>query len=173
MLAVSVRRVHGLQSFGAAVTHRYGRDAGWPALQTEATAQGASDEQVRFRAVPCRLSRHVGRNDMEAVILARFAVIKVGKALSVDDLVKKPAPRGRKPNPRDEDLAKLVNEVSSGPESQVIPWEFEGKVATARLAASRVIKSTNVRVFVSSRPDYPGRLLFSRVPLSGRQSRRG
>ena len=105
--------------------------------------------------------------------MARFAVIKVGKALSVDDLVKKPAPRGRKPNPRDEDLAKLVNEVSIGPESQVIPWEYEGKAATARLAASRVIKSMKVRVFVSSRPDYPGQLLFSRVPLSGRQGRRG
>jgi hypothetical protein len=108
---------------------------------------------------------------MEAVSLAKFTVIKVGKALSLDDLMKKPAPRGRKPNPRDEDLVKLVNEVTVGPESQVIPWEFEGKIATARLAASRVIKGMNVRVFVSSRPDYPGQLLFSRVPLSGRQGR--
>ena len=110
--------------------------------------------------------------NLEAVNLAKFTVIKVGKALSVDDLTKKPAPRGRKPNPRDEDLAKLVNEVSVGPESQVIPWEFEGKIATARLAASRAIKSMDAHVFVSSRLDYPGQLLFSRVPLSGRQGRR-
>ena len=110
---------------------------------------------------------------MEAVSLAKYNVIKVGKALSVDDLTRTRAPRGRKPNPRDEDLAKLVNEVSVGPESQVIPWAFEGKIATARLAASRAIKNMNVRVFVSSRPDYPGHLLFSRVPLSGRQGRRG
>jgi hypothetical protein len=109
---------------------------------------------------------------MEAVSLAKFTVIKVGKALSVDDVTKKPAPRGRKPNVRDEDLAKLINEVSVGPESQVIPWEFEGKLATARLAANRVIKSMDAHVFVSSRPDYQGQLLFSRVPLSGRQGRR-
>src|SRR5664280_590556 len=104
--------------------------------------------------------------------MAKYAVIKVGKPMTLDELTKKVAPRGRSVSPRDEDLAKLVNEVSVGPESQVIPWEFEGKVATARLAASRVIKSMNVRVFVSSRPDYPGQLLFSRVPLSGRQGRR-
>ena len=103
--------------------------------------------------------------------MAKFAVIKVGKALSVDDLMRKPAPRGRKPNPRDEDLAKLVTEVSAGPESQVVPWEFEGKIATARLAAARAIKRMDVRVFVSSRPDYPGRLLFSRIPLRQRGRR--
>lgn len=105
--------------------------------------------------------------------MVKFTVIKVGRALSVDDLTKKPAARGRKPNPRDEDLARLVKEVSAGPESQVIPWEYEGKVATARLAASRAIKRMDVHVFVSSRPDYPGQLLFSRVPLSGRQGRKG
>ena len=110
---------------------------------------------------------------LEAVRLAKFAVIKVGKPLSVNDITKKAPPRGRRPNPRDEDLAKLVNEVSVGPESQVVPWEFEGKIATARLAASRVIKSMNIRVFVSSRAEFPGQLLFSRVPLSGRQARRG
>ena len=104
--------------------------------------------------------------------MAKFNVIKVGKPLSVDDLTKKQSPRGRKPNPRDEDLAKLINEVSVGPELQVIPWQFEGKPATARLAANRVIKSMGANVFVSSRPDFPGQLLFSRVPLSGRQGRR-
>ena len=109
---------------------------------------------------------------MEAFGLVKFTVIKVGKALSVDDLTKKPAPRGRRPNPRDEDLAKLINEVSSGPESQVIPWECGDKLATARLAANRVIKRMDAHVFVSTRPDYPGQLLFSRVPLSGRQGRR-
>jgi hypothetical protein len=108
---------------------------------------------------------------LEVAKLARFNVIKVGAALNLDDLMKKSAPRGRKPSQRDEDLAKLVNEVSVGPESQVIPWEYEGKVATARLAVSRAIKNMNVRVFVSSRPDYPGRLLFSRAPLSRRQGR--
>jgi hypothetical protein len=104
--------------------------------------------------------------------VAKYNVIKVGKPLSVDDLKKKAAPRGRKPSPRDEDLAKLVNEVSVGPESQVIPWEYDGKSATARLAANRVIKQLGAKVYVSSRPDYPGQLLFSRVPLSGRQGRR-
>ena len=109
---------------------------------------------------------------MEAHRVAKFSVIKVGKPLSVDDLQKKSTPRGRKPNPRDDDLAKLVNEVSVGPESQVIPWEFDGKPATARLAANRVIKQLGARVFVSSRPDFPAQLLFSRVPLSGRQGRK-
>jgi hypothetical protein len=102
----------------------------------------------------------------------KYSVIKVGKPLSVDDLKKKATPRGRKPSPRDEELARLVNEVSVGPESQVIPWEYDGKAATARLAANRVIKQVGAKVYVSSRPDYPGQLLFSRVPLSGRQGRR-
>jgi hypothetical protein len=110
---------------------------------------------------------------MEAARVAKFNVIKVGKPLSVEDIRKKSAPRGRKPSPRDEDLARLINEVSVGPESQVIPWEFDGKPATARLAANRVIKRVGAHVFVSSRPDFPGQLLFSRVPLSGRQGRKG
>ena len=104
--------------------------------------------------------------------MAKFNVIKVGKPISLDELKKKASPRGRKPNPRDEDLARLINEVSVGPESQVIPWEFDGKPATARLAANRAIKQLGASVYVSSRPDYPGQLLFSRVPLSGRQGRR-
>ncbi len=104
--------------------------------------------------------------------MAKFSVIKVGKPINLDDLKKKSTPRGRTSNPRDEDLIKLVNEVSVGPESQVLPWAFEGKPATARLAANRVIKQLGAQVFVSSRPDYPGALLFSRVPLSGRQGRK-
>jgi len=104
--------------------------------------------------------------------MAVYKVIKVGKLLKVDDLKRKRAPRGRQPNPRDEDLAKLVNEVSTGPVSDVIPWVYEGKPATARLAAVKVIRASGAKVYVSSRPDYPGVLLFSRVPLSGRQGRR-
>ncbi|MHB8590233.1 MAG: hypothetical protein ACYDA0_15525 [Candidatus Dormibacteraceae bacterium] len=101
-----------------------------------------------------------------------YKVIKVGKPIKVDDLKRKPAPRGRQPSPRDEELSKLVNEVSAGPASEVIPWQYEGKSATARLAAGKVIKTSGAKVYVSSRPDYPGLLLFSRVPLSGRQGKR-
>jgi len=104
--------------------------------------------------------------------VAVYKSIKVGKPLNVDDLKKKQAPRGRKPNPRDEDLAKLVNEVSVGPASQVIPWHYEGKAATARLAANKVIKASGASVYVSSRADMPGTLLFSKVPLSGRQRKK-
>ena len=104
--------------------------------------------------------------------MAVYKTIKVGKPLNVDDLKKKQAPRGRKPNPRDEDLAKLVNEVSVGPASQVIPWHYEGKPATARLAANKVIKASGANVYVSSRGDMPGVLLFSKVPLSGRQRKK-
>jgi hypothetical protein len=100
-----------------------------------------------------------------------YKAIKVGKTLKVDDLKRKPAPRGRQPSPRDVELAKLVNEVSVGPASDVIPWEYEGKRATARAAAIRVIKASGATVYVSSRPDHPGVLLFSRVPLSGRQGK--
>lgn len=103
--------------------------------------------------------------------MAKYAVIKVGKPMTLDELTKKVAPRGRSVSPRDEDLAKLINEVSVGPESQVIPWEFEGKPATARAAAAKVIKQLEAKVYLSSRPSYPGVLLFSRVPLSGRQGR--
>jgi hypothetical protein len=104
--------------------------------------------------------------------MAKYAVIKVGKALSVEDLIKKAAPKARQGNPRDEDLVKLVNEVSVGPESQVLPWAFDGKPATARAAGQRVIKQVGATVFVSSRRDYPGVLLFSRVPLSVRHNRK-
>jgi hypothetical protein len=101
-----------------------------------------------------------------------YKAIKVGKTLKVDDLKRKPAPRGRQPSPRDVELAKLVNEVSVGPASDVIPWEYEGKPATARAAANKVIRTSGAPVYVSSRPDHPGMLLFSRVPLSGRQGKK-
>ena len=101
-----------------------------------------------------------------------YKAIKVGKPLNVEDLKKKQAPRGRKRNPRDEDLAKLVNEVSVGPASQVVPWQYDGKAATARLAANKAIKASGLTVYVSSRADMPGALLFSKVPLSGRQRKK-
>src|SRR5688572_16624049 len=100
--------------------------------------------------------------------MAIYKVIKVGKPLNIEDLRKKPVPRGRRPNPRDEDLRKLVTEVSAGPSSQVVPWQYEGKAATARLAANRAAKTAGVTVYVSSRADMPRILLFSKVPLSGR-----
>lgn len=104
--------------------------------------------------------------------MAVYKAIKVGKPLNVEDLTKKQAPRGRKRNPRDEDLAKLVNKVSVGPSSQVIPWQYEGKAATARLAANKAIKNAGLTVYVGSRADMPGVLLFSKVPLSGRQRKK-
>ena len=104
--------------------------------------------------------------------MAVYKAIKVGKPLNIEDLKKKAAPRGRKPNPRDEDLAKLVNEVSVGPTSQAIPWQYDGKAATARLAANKVIKTSGLPVYVGSRADMPGVLLISKVPLSGRQRKR-
>ena len=103
--------------------------------------------------------------------MASFKTIKVGKALNLEDLKKKSAPLGRRANPRDEDLLRLVNEVSVGPASQVLPWHFDGKAATARAAATKVIKGSGSKVYVSSRPDMPGVLLFSRVPLTGRQGK--
>jgi hypothetical protein len=103
--------------------------------------------------------------------MAAFKTIKVGKPLNLDDLKKKSIPRGHRANPRDEDLFRLVNDVSVGAASQVLPWHFDGKAATARAAASKVIKSSEAKVYVSSRPDMPGVLLFSRVPLTGRQGK--
>jgi hypothetical protein len=103
--------------------------------------------------------------------LTKFTTIKVGKPLNLDDLKKQSTPRGHQVSPRDEDLAKLVNEVAVGAASQVLPWHFDGKAATARAAATKVIKASGAPVYVSSRPDMPGVLLFSRVPLSGRQGR--
>lgn len=105
--------------------------------------------------------------------MTKFSTIKVGKPLNLDDLKKKSTPRGHRANPRDEDLARLVNEVSVGAASQVLPWHFEGKAATARAAANKVVKASGAAVYVSSRPDMPGVLLFSRVPLSGRQGKGG
>ena len=101
-----------------------------------------------------------------------YKAIKVGKPLKVDDLKRKPVPRGRQPSPRDVELARLVNEVSVGPSSDVIPWQYDGKPATARAAAKKVVKASGATVYVSSRPDHPGMLLFSRVPLSGRQGKK-
>lgn len=103
--------------------------------------------------------------------MAVYKAIRVGKPLSVEDLKRKKAPRGRIPNPRDTDLAKLVNEVSAGPASQVLPWQYDGKAATARLAAKRAIEASGMTIYVSSRADIPGMLLFSKVPLSGRQGK--
>ena len=100
-----------------------------------------------------------------------YRAIKVGKPLHRDDLTRKTAAKGRTPSPRDVDLARLVNEVAAGPASQVLPWEYDGVPATARLAANRVVKQSDLEVYVSSRRDFPGVLLFSRVPLSGRQGR--
>jgi len=54
----------------------------------------------------------------------------------------------------------------------VIPWQYDGKPATARAAANKVIKASGATVYVSSRPDHPGMLLFSRVPLSSRQGKK-
>jgi hypothetical protein len=108
---------------------------------------------------------------MKESSMATFKTIKVGKPLNLDDLKKKPTTRSQHTNPRDEDLARLVNEVSVGPASQVLPWHFEGKAATARAAATKIVKACGAKVYVSSRPDMPGVLLFSRVPLSGRQGK--
>lgn len=101
--------------------------------------------------------------------MSTYKTIKVEKPLNLDELRKKPAPRGKQAKPRDVDLDHLVTEVSAGPKSQVIPWRFDGKPATARLAARKAIARSGLDVFVSSRPDHPGLLLFSREPLSGRQ----
>ncbi len=99
-----------------------------------------------------------------------YKAIKVGKALNLDDLKRQSAPRGREASPRDVELAKLVNEVAAGPQSAVVPWEYAPtKVATARLAANRIIKNSGLVVYASTRPDYPGVILFSRVPLNARQ----
>ena len=103
--------------------------------------------------------------------MAAFKTIKVGKPLNLDDLKKKAIQPARRANPRDEDLLRLVNEVTVGPASQVLPWHFEGKAATARAAATKVIRASGAKVYVSSRPDMPGLLLFSRVPLTGRQGK--
>jgi len=105
--------------------------------------------------------------------MATYKTIRVGKPLTVDELTKAAAPRAARTNPRDEDLTRLVNEVSVGAASQVLPWHFEGKAATARAAANKIVKASGAAVYVSSRPDMPGVLLFSRVPLSGRQGKGG
>ena len=101
--------------------------------------------------------------------MTAYRAIKIEKPLNVEDLKKTPAPRGRKAKPRDIELERLVTEVAAGPKSQVMPWRFDGKPPTARMAARKAIERSGLEVFVSSRPDHPGLLLFSRVPLSGRQ----
>lgn len=100
--------------------------------------------------------------------MTTFKVLKVGKPLTVDELTAKPASR-RRVNPRDEELAKLVIEVAAGPRSQVLPWRYEGKLATARLAAKKAIQRADVvgSVYASTRVDHEGVILFSRVPLRG------
>ena len=103
--------------------------------------------------------------------MTKFSTIKVGQPLNISDLKRKSTPGGHRANPRDEDLAKLINVVSIGPSSQVLPWHFDGKAATARAAATKVIKASGATVYVSSRSDMPGVLLFSRVPLTGRQGK--
>ncbi len=105
--------------------------------------------------------------------MAAYKAIKVGPTLTVDELKKKPAPRSTT-NPRDVELEKLVREVAAGPQSAVMTWDYQpAKPATARLAAKNAIARAGLvgAVFASSRPDYPGVLLFSRVPLSGRQGK--
>ena len=104
--------------------------------------------------------------------MTTYKAIKVEKPLNLEDLTRTPASRGRTQSPRDAELEKLVNEVSSGPKSQVIPWRFDGKAPTARVAAKKAIERSGLEVFVSTRPDHPGLLLFSRVPLSGRQAKK-
>ena len=104
--------------------------------------------------------------------MTNYKAIKVEKPLSVEDLMKKPAPRGRQASPRDVELDRLVKEVAVGPQSQVLPWRYDAKPATARLAAKKAIERSGLEVFVSSRSDHPGLLLFSRVPLSGRQGKK-
>jgi hypothetical protein len=101
--------------------------------------------------------------------MTSYKALKIEKPLNVEDLKKTQVARGRKVKPRDVELDKLVTEVAAGPSSQVIPWRFDGKPPTARLAAKKAIDRSGLNVFVSSRPDHPGLLLFSRVPLSGRQ----
>jgi hypothetical protein len=105
--------------------------------------------------------------------VAKYKVIKVGKPFSIEDLKKTAVPRGRQPNPRDEELKLLITEVGAGPESQVIPWELgDQKVATARLAANRIIRQLGAQVYVSTHRAFPGSLLFSRQPMSVRTKKK-
>lgn len=102
--------------------------------------------------------------------MTAYKAIKVEKPISLEELQRKPAPRARERNPRDVELEKLVNEVSVGPKSQVIPWRYEpAKTATARLAINKVIKATSLEVYASTRSDHPGIILLSRVPLTNRK----
>lgn len=102
--------------------------------------------------------------------MARYEHIKVGKPFDISALQK--APRaGRQPSPRDNELDKLVNEVSAGPESQVWPLDVaDEKLATLRLAVNRSVKRLGARVYVGvNQRAYPNMLLLSRQPLSKRQ----
>ena len=60
-------------------------------------------------------------------IVAQF----IGKPLNLVDLQRKPVPRGHTVSPRDEDLARLVNEVSVGAASQVLPWHPNAAASSA------------------------------------------
>jgi hypothetical protein len=90
--------------------------------------------------------------------------------MSIDDLRASHGSRGRKPNPRDEELKLLIKDVSEGPETQVVPWELgDQKVATARLAANKLIRQLGLEVYVATHRAHPGVLLFSRQPISRRR----
>lgn len=104
--------------------------------------------------------------------MPRYRILNVGKPISINDLRASSGPRGRKPNPRDEELRRLVREVSTGPEDQVVPWQLgDHKVATARLAANKVIRELELPVYVATHRAHPGVLLFSRQPISNRRRR--
>ena len=111
------------------------------------------------------------RNTYEGA-MTTYKAIKVEKPLSVEDLMKKPTPRGRQASPRDVDSIGSLKEVAAGPRSQVLPWRFDGKPPTARLAAKKAIERSGLEVFVEQPRTSPGLLLFSRVPLSGRQGKK-
>jgi len=113
------------------------------------------------------------RTSMKEVgLVPRYRVIKVGRPISIDDLRASSGPRGRKPNPRDEELRRLVRDVNDGPEDQVIPWTLGAqKVATARLAANKVIRELGLPVYVATHRAHPGVLLFSRQPITRRGRR--
>jgi hypothetical protein len=102
--------------------------------------------------------------------LARYTTLRIGKPLNIEDLKQTSAKASRAPNPRDEDLAVLINEVAAGPESQVIPWHFgDTKPATARVAANRAINRADLRVFAFTHRGHPKTLFFSRQALTKRR----
>jgi hypothetical protein len=99
--------------------------------------------------------------------VARYRTLRIGKPMTIEELRRSSTKAGRAPNPRDEDLAVLINEVAAGPESQVIPWNLgDTKLATARVAANRAIVRADLRVFAFTHRDHPNTLFFSRQALS-------